>query len=119
MNSRIVAVVVDEHDAVERGLGELAIAAFGVGEKLFGALAFGDVPKDALHADDVALGIVDRRLDDLHIDGAPVRQMMGFDGLERFVFCQDAAVVLDILGRQPGRKQVEIGLAEKSRQATV
>ena len=89
--------------------GQLRI---GFLQALFPLLAFGDVPKDALDADDLAVGIVDRRLHHVHVTLLPPRRNILFDGLEAFAGLDHVPIVALIFLRQDRREKIEVCFAD-------
>ncbi len=70
-----------------------------------------DVPEHSLNADDVAVRVVDGRLEHLHINGFAVGLAVLFHVLENPPRRNDPRVVPAIFLREVPRKQVVVGLA--------
>src|SRR5437879_1923230 len=94
--------------------GRFAAGQFFVGllQPLFKLLAFGNVPENALDADALAGGIVDRSLDDVDVEPFTQWRFIFLDGLENFPGPNNVAIIALIFGGQFGRVKIEVGLAD-------
>ena len=67
-----------------------------------------DVPENSLNADDVALRIVDGRLDDVDVALLAARGLVHLDGFKRLAAVQHMPVIGLILGREFGVEEIEV-----------
>ena len=81
-------------------------------ELLFGEFARGDIPKDALGADDTAGGVVDGALDDVNVASFTGGGEVFLDGFDGGAAGDDLAVVGDLFAGEFGGEEVEVGAAD-------
>jgi hypothetical protein len=90
-------------------LGEFEIGFF---QAFFGAAFFGDVPEDALEADDAALGIDERSFDDVDVEFLAAGRLVFFDDFEDFAGLHNELVIFLKFGGHIGGIEIEIGFAD-------
>ncbi len=105
------AVLVHHQDAHDVRADQAAEAGVAGAEGFFGPLTRGNVPEHPLNADDVAVRVVDGRLEYLHVNRLAVGLAVFFDVLEDLSRRDDSRVVPAIFLGQVPRKQVVVGLA--------
>ena len=77
----------------------------GFADLFLGALALRNVPENSLQTGDVALGIMQRRFDDVNVNHFAFGRLVLFDRFKQFVGLHDAAIVAsDILPPARGEK---------------
>ena len=79
------AILIQEHDAVHGCFEHSPFAGFALAKLDLRTLTLGNVPKQALNPNRVALGVEDGRLDHLDVHLAATGLGMDFDTLERLL----------------------------------
>src|SRR3954465_849369 len=87
----------------------------GLLQAFFRKLALRDVPKNSLNADDLAFGVVNRSLYNIHVSLLTARRDVFFHGLKSAPGLNYMLVIFLILGRQFGWKEIEVGLPDHFR----
>ena len=100
-----------EIDVVRNVVEQRAQQVALVSQRLLDFPAFGDVPEHSLHANDVADGVVKRRLDHLHVN-LPVRGLVFLHRFKRLAGVQDAMIVALVFRRQLCGENISVGLAD-------
>ena len=93
-------------------LGHLAEQQVLGPQLLVGPLPLGDVGEDPLDADDPAVDVADRRLDDLDVEDPPAGGRVLLDRLQRHAGLDHGGVVVAVLGGHLGREEGEVVLAQ-------
>ena len=99
---------------VRAAQGRFALGQLRIGflQALLPLLAFGDVPKDALNPDNLALRVVDRRLYHVDVSLLPRGRDILFDGFEAFAGLDHVPIVALIFLGQRRREKIEIRFAD-------
>src|SRR2546421_9927788 len=94
--------------------GGFAAGQFFVGllQAFLELFALGDVPEDALDADDAAGGVVDGSLDDIDEELFAEGRFILLNGLKNFASANDVTIIALILGGEFGRIEIEVGFAD-------
>ena len=83
-----------------------------VGQRLLGLFAVRFVPENSLDADNLAGGVVERRLDDVDMDAVARRRLVGLDGVHGLTCLHHAQIVGVIFLREVRWKKIPIIFAE-------
>src|SRR6185295_10750825 len=78
-----------------------------------GLLAFSNIPEDTLCADNLAVDIINWRLDQPHVNTLPVGEPILFDGFKYSAGFDNSLVILLELLSQFGRVEVKIAFADQ------
>ncbi len=103
-----LAGLIGHDDGVQRRLGQLPITPFRFRHGFLGPLPLRDIPEEDLAADDFAQVVINRRLDHLDIHGLPARGLMLFHDFKVLPRFHNGHVIVTILGREIGWKELEV-----------